>query len=356
MYKMCFRKRWWSSVLFCSLFTFCEAQQKIDLLFVGDLMQHDSQIAAAKNNNSYNYDECFQYVKDEISAADVAIGNLEVTLGGKPYRGYPAFSAPDEYLQAIQRAGFDVLLTANNHCLDRGKKGLLRTLKQLDKCQLPHLGTYSDSLSKTKTYPLLLEKNGFRIVFLAYTYATNGISVTPPTLVNYIDKKKMHRDITKAKAMQPDVIIACMHWGDEYHLKQNREQEALADWLIAEGVTHVIGSHPHVVQPIEVRPSRYYADSHVVAYSLGNFISGMKKRTTRGGLMVKMTLKKHFTYTRLDTCSYSLVYVSHPNAKRKNYVLLPVRTAIHHLAPLEAKRLILFKKGISSVFREESLQ
>ena len=99
------------------------AQDQISLLFVGDLMQHQAQIDAARQGDGYNYNDCFRHVKKEISEADMAIGNLEVTLGGKPYRGYPAFSAPDEYLHAIKEAGFDVLLTANNHCLDKGKLG-----------------------------------------------------------------------------------------------------------------------------------------------------------------------------------------------------------------------------------------
>ena len=97
------------------------SQERITLLFVGDLMQHRAQIDAARTSDgTYDYSSYFSLVKEEISRADIAIGNLEVTLGGKPYRGYPAFSAPDEYLQAIKDAGFDVLLTANNHCLDRG--------------------------------------------------------------------------------------------------------------------------------------------------------------------------------------------------------------------------------------------
>ena len=104
------------------------SQERITLLFVGDLMQHQAQIDAARvSEGKYDYSSCFSLIKEQISQADLAIGNLEVTLGGRPYRGYPMFSAPDEYLQAIKDAGFDILLTANNHCLDRGKKGMERT-------------------------------------------------------------------------------------------------------------------------------------------------------------------------------------------------------------------------------------
>lgn len=109
-----------------------ETKDKVTLLFVGDLMQHQGQIDAARTPQGYDYSACFKLVKDEIDSADIAIGNLEVTLGGKPYKGYPQFSAPDEFLYAIRDAGFDVLLTANNHCLDRGQKGLERTIAKLD--------------------------------------------------------------------------------------------------------------------------------------------------------------------------------------------------------------------------------
>ena len=139
------------------------AQDQISLLFVGDLMQHQAQIDAARQGNGYNYNDCFRHVKKEISEADMAIGNLEVTLGGKPYRGYPAFSAPDEYLHAIKEAGFDVLLTANNHCLDKGKLGLERTILMLDSLKIHHAGTYRNPEERHKNYPLLIEKNGFSI-------------------------------------------------------------------------------------------------------------------------------------------------------------------------------------------------
>ena len=116
---------------------------KITLSFVGDLMQHQAQLDAARTDKGpSDYSPCFSLVKEQISGADIAIGNLEVPIGGKPYSGYPAFCAPDEYLYAIKEAGFNVLLTANNHCLDRGKKGLERTILMLDSLRIPYTGTY----------------------------------------------------------------------------------------------------------------------------------------------------------------------------------------------------------------------
>ena len=230
------------------------SQERITLLFVGDLMQHQAQIDAAHvSEGKYDYSSCFSLIKEQISQADLAIGNLEVTLGGRPYRGYPMFSAPDEYLQAIKDAGFDILLTANNHCLDRGKKGMERTIQLLDSSGIRYAGTYKNLSERRQRYPLFINRNGFRIALLNYTYGTNGIKATSPNIVNYIDKNTILQDIQSAKARQPDAIIACMHWGEEYQSLPNREQRELANWLLQQGVTHIIGSHPHVIQPMELR-------------------------------------------------------------------------------------------------------
>jgi len=118
------------------------------------------------------------------------LGNLEATLSGKPYQGYPTFSAPDEYLQAIKDAGFDVLLTANNHCLDRGKTGLERTITQIESFSIPYAGTYRNAIERKQLYPLFIRKKGFYIAILNYTYGTNGIKASAPNIVNYIDKKQ----------------------------------------------------------------------------------------------------------------------------------------------------------------------
>lgn len=268
------------------------AQERITLLFVGDLMQHQAQIDAARTpQGTYDYSPCFSLVKEQIAQADIAIGNLEVTLGGRPYKGYPAFSAPDEYLKAIKDAGFDILLTANNHCLDRGKQGLERTLLMLDSLNIPHAGTYRDSADRRSSYPLIIEKKGFRIALLNYTYGTNGIPTTTPNIVNRIDKTVMQNDIRRAKTYRPDAIIACMHWGEEYQRLPNNEQRSLADWLLQQGVTHIIGSHPHVVQPMELRTNG--TQQHVIVYSLGNFISNMSAPNTDGGLIFTLELEKY---------------------------------------------------------------
>ena len=331
------------------------AQERITLLFAGDLMQHTEQIKAAKTPEGYDYSDCFKHVKEEISRADVAVANLEVTLGGQPYRGYPAFSAPDEFLYAIKDAGFDVLLTANNHCLDRGKKGLERTILMLDSLQLPYAGTYVDSEARSRRYPLLVEKNGFRIALLAYTYATNGLSPVAPTLVNYIDKEQMKEDILAARRMNPDVVIACMHWGVEYRSLPEKAEKELADWLIEQGVDHVIGSHPHVLQPMEVKADTQVNDKHLVVYSLGNFISNMSKVHTDGGAMVKLELKRLWGITRLEKCSYSLVWTSRPVLSgKRNYELYPAGYIMKPLKDEEFTRFSRFLDNSRSLFERHN--
>lgn len=332
--------------------------QTITLLFAGDLMQHQAQIDAARTpGGGYDYTEGFRYVKDEISRADIAIGNLEVTLAGKPYKGYPAFSAPDEFLTAIKESGFDILLTANNHCLDRGQKGLERTILMLDSLQIPYAGTYTNPAERQKRYPLLIEEKGFRIALLNYTYGTNGLEPKADNVVNYIEEEIMLQDIVDAKAMQPDVIIACMHWGDEYKLLPNKEQKDLANLLIANGVHHVIGSHPHVVQPLELRTDSVTGQQNVVVYSLSNLISNMSKRNTDGGLLFRMTLAKEDNTVTLKHCDYSLVWVSRPtlSPKRKIHTLLPITFPQDSLSAEERRLMKVFVDDSRKLFKEHNL-
>lgn len=292
----------------------------LSLLFAGDLMQHGPQIKAAlQPDGSYNYDETFARIRGEVERADVAIANLEVTLPGRPYTGYPQFRAPDEYLQACVQTGFDVLLTSNNHCLDSGREGLERTILMMDSLGVPHLGTYLNQEERDRNYPFLLEKNGLRVVLLNFTYGTNGFAIPQPNVVNLMDTTEMAADIEKARSMQPDVIIALPHWGIEYQQLPSPQQRQVADWLISHGVDHVIGGHPHVAQPLELSDDSL----HLVAWSLGNVVSNQSKPNTYGGYMVRLELTKTVApatpdtdtqevSTRLTDCGYTLYWVSRP--------------------------------------------
>lgn len=356
------------------------AQERITLLFVGDLMQHQAQIDAARTpEGKYDYSPCFSLVKEQISRADLAIGNLEVTLAGKPYQGYPAFSAPDEYLQAIKEAGFDILMTANNHCLDRGKKGLERTILMLDSLHIPHAGTYSNLSKRKQQYPLFIHKKGFRIAFLNYTYGTNGIKTSSPNIVNYIDKEAILQDIRSAQARCPDAIIACMHWGEEYKSLPNKEQRDLADWLLQQGVTHIIGSHPHVIQPMELRAEGNR--QHVVVYSLGNFISNMRSPNTDGGLIFTLQLEKSplpkpipprfseqsyspsfeptsilLPYCHVSDCGYDFVWTARPDLTgEKNYILYPIKHPSDSLPQDARNHLKIFTENSRKLLQQHNV-
>ncbi|MDE5677288.1 CapA family protein [Phocaeicola sp.] len=331
------------------------AQDHISLLFVGDLMQHQAQIDAARQGDGYCYDDCFRHVRAEISKADIAVGNLEVTLGGAPYHGYPVFSAPDEYLFAIKEAGFDVLLTANNHCLDKRKTGLERTIRMLDSLNISHVGTYRNKEERHANYPLLIDKNGFRIALLNYTYGTNGIKPDAPNVVNYIDKEQIKEDILDARRKFPDVIIACMHWGVEYRSFPERSERDLADWLISQGVDHVIGSHPHVLQPMEIKKNPRTPARHVVVYSLGNFISNMSKEKTDGGAMVRLDLQRVFRITRLVDCEYALIWTSRPILSgKKNFELYPAHFIDKLVHNEESKPMNRFLKGARELLEKSN--
>ncbi len=285
---------------------------RISLLFAGDLMQHEDQFKFALNDDgTYDYSECFKYVKHEIESADIAVANFETTLAGPPYHGYPNFCSPDKYLVDCMAAGFDIMLTANNHTCDRRQAGLERTIHVMDSVGIQHLGTYLDTASFEQNYPLLVDKNGFRIAMLNYTYAINGATVHAPNIVNRIDTAKISIDIEKAKSMEPDAIIAFMHWGEEYKLQPISSQKKLADWLFSKGVTHIIGGHPHVIEPIEIRTDSITGEKHILAYSLGNFISNSSRENTYCGMTIRLDLEKDST-VRISNCDYSLYFVSNP--------------------------------------------
>lgn len=315
-------------LLFTASNFFYAQEQKVSFLFAGDAMQHKAQLDVAKTKDGYNYSAYFKYVESEIKKADVAVVNLEVTLPGKQFNGYPNFGSPDEYAFALKDAGFDVFLTANNHILDKGKNGLERTVMMLDSMQVKHTGVFVNKEKRELYYPLMMIKNGIRIAMLNYTYGTNeGHVLTSPNIVNYIDRKQMLKDITAAKQMKADIIIANIHWGVEYVLKHNREQKALADFLIQNGVRLVIGGHPHVVQPVDIQKKGDEIEN-VVVYSMGNLISAMKPVNTTGGMMVKIDVSKgEDGKININSCDYSLVWVN-KLMKDKNtpsfFELLPV--------------------------------
>ncbi len=307
----------------------------LKLIFAGDIMGHDTQINSAliRETDNYSYDTCFSLLEPLIQSADIATGNLEVTLAGPEYKGYPQFSSPDELAEAIKRAGFDILITANNHSLDRSKQGLERTIQVLDQMGIVHTGTFVNEAERDRKYPLVVEKHHIRLAILNYTYGTNGLEVKPPNIVNYINRERIREDLEKARTAEPDFIIVTIHWGKEYERTENREQADLAAFILEQGADAVIGSHPHVVQPfvtINPGPAGDSLAGKPVVYSLGNFISNQRKRYTDGGIMAELDLCKTPEGTVVQQYNYLPVWVwKPPKAGGGNYfVLVPANTDV----------------------------
>jgi poly-gamma-glutamate capsule biosynthesis protein CapA/YwtB (metallophosphatase superfamily) len=292
------------------------AQDKLKLLFVGDIMGHGPQIESAmiEKDKVYDYSPCFEYLAPFIKQADLAIGNLELTLPGKPpYTGYPTFKSPNEVALALRSAGFDLLVTANNHSNDGGLLGLQNTIKVVQDLGFYQTGTFIDSTYRAALYPLIVYKGPFKLAVLNYTYGTNGIPNPKPGVTNVIDEKVIEKDLAQARAHQPDAIIVVTHWGAEYQLNESESQRQLAQKILDWGATFVIGAHPHVVQPIKSHSTKNAeggARQGLVVYSLGNFISGQTKLYTDIGLMVEIDLEKNQATgkTAVSRCEYLPVY------------------------------------------------
>lgn len=318
------------------------------MLFAGDAMQHAAQIEAARRaDGSHDYAGCFDSIADYVAEADFAVVNFEASLGGRPYTGYPCFSAPDSYARALADAGFDLMLLANNHILDRRDRGLHRTISTLDSLRIPHIGIYHDAAARDSLSPRIVDVGGFRVALLNYTYGTNGIEVQGGAVVNYIDPDRIKAEIAGARSRGAEIVAACIHWGDEYKLLPNRRQTQLADRLAEAGADMIIGGHPHVIQPMEMRTG---ADGRniLVVYSLGNFISNMKTADTRGGAMVKVTLERDSTgRAHVGGAAYSLVYTE-PAAAGHNFRLVPA----HRSADPRAAR---FRSNAERIFSSHNI-
>ncbi len=300
--------------------------QRMTLMFTGDIMCHDEQLKSARENEDsvFRFGECFRYISPVLAEADYTIGNLETTLGGGPYRGYPAFSSPASLAAACFNAGINCLLTANNHITDRGREGVEQTINRLDSLGIPYSGTYLSEEHKDRSGPLLLRKNGITAAILNYTEFTNSRNYNPPPLINYIDTLQIKYDIADAGRFNPDIIIICLHWGREYDTIPGEYQVLIAGSLIRCGADIIIGSHPHVVQRIEWYRNEEKGKDAVVAYSLGNFISNQSRPGTEGGAMLRIMLEKEEGKTSISGLNYCPTWVYKPVSNNtKRFYILP---------------------------------
>ena len=337
-----------------------EIPATLSLIFIGDIMQHMPQVDAAYNSstNSYNYDSCFIFVKPIISQADFAIANLETTFAGRPYSGYPAFSSPSALANSIIFAGIDILGTANNHCCDRGKIGIERTISILDSLGIRHTGTYSNSVSRSKSCPLILRHNGISVALLNYTYGTNGNPVYEPNIVNLIDTALIRRDLLAARDSMPDKIILFMHWGTEYERQPNAYQKEIASFCLKNGADIIIGSHPHVLQPMEIFSMGDNLNKRevMVAWSLGNFVSNQRDRFRDGGAIIRIDLQKNAAGTLIRKAGYELTWVNTPIVGgKKRYYILPVNSNIGNPDGLDSasfEKMRIFQDDTRLLFEE----
>lgn len=299
---------------------------EITLVFTGDIMQHMPQVDAAWNEDlgMYIYDSCFKYIAPWLAGADLSISNLETTLAGKPYSGYPAFSSPDELVKGMLNAGIDIVGTANNHCCDRGRNGIERTVGILDSLGMMHMGTYKNAESYRKSNPKIVNTRGFRLAFLNYTFGTNGIPVPENNVVSLIEKDRLQLDMKAAHDSAVDMTIVFIHWGEEYQRAPNAFQKDIAAYLFANGADIIIGSHPHVLQPMEWRKSDTLKKEQLVIWSLGNYVSNQRKRYTDGGAMFSVKLQKESGHTKIKEAGYQLTWVYNPLEKgKRQYYILP---------------------------------
>ncbi len=287
----------------------------------GDILIHNPILAGAqKSDGSYDFSGLYTQVKKYFDSADLAVANLEITLGGTQsgsYKGYPAFNIPDSVIDAVKSEGVDMLLTANNHSYDTGLYGFKRTVQVLKEKKIAYTGT-----RETTDEPRYLIKNvnGVKIGMINYTYENSGpagrkslngniIAQEANDLINSFDYNNIEAFYTDAENMISDMkkngaeaIVFYMHWGEEYQLKENTWQRAIAQRLCNLGVDVIVGGHPHVIQPIDLLYAEGGEHTTVCLYSMGNSISNQRllelsnlspNGHTEDGLLFSYTFDKY---------------------------------------------------------------
>ncbi len=325
------------------------------LAVCGDIMSHSPQTNDAYNasTDSYSYLPCFQYVKPWIESADYAVANFETTLNGPPYSGYPQFCAPDALAYDVQAIGFDLVTTANNHCMDKGYNGLVRTLDTLDAAGLKHVGTYrTQEEFSANNGVVVADVGGISVAFLGYTYGTNGIPVAEDkdfslnrfntdykTDCVTLDQEKLKRELAYAESLETDLIAVMIHWGIEYQTTQNDYQNQVADFLISNGADLILGSHSHVPQPMGTRTVTLddgSTRSGFVCYSLGNFVSNQSPATVKVNYtdttaILNLELTKNFetNETTVSNVNYvPLLVLNRGTGVQDQYLILDVNASI----------------------------
>ncbi|WP_404450202.1 CapA family protein [Sutcliffiella horikoshii] len=297
---------------------------------VGDLLIHSTVYNAAKTGeNRYDFNPMLESVKSYLLETDISIANQETIIGGTEIglSNYPSFNSPFEVADALQEAGVDIVSIANNHTLDRGEKAIMNAINHYETIEMEYVGGYKSNEDKARLRTI--SRNGIDFSFLSYTYGTNGIPVPEGKeyFVNLIDREAIKRDVEEAK-QNSDVVVVAMHWGVEYILFPNSEQEELANYLAEIGVDIVIGHHPHVLQPMKFM-DRPDGGKMFVVYSLGNFLSGQKDDYKDIGGILQLHIEKvvNGKESKIDirVDNFIPTYVSQVNPTK--YHVVPLKDA-----------------------------
>ncbi len=291
---------------------------------VGDIMVHSYQYEEAYNSETKTYDfsHNFTEVKKYFEGKDLVIGNLETVFAGEEVgiSDYPCFNTPDSFLDTLKDAGFNLVTTANNHCMDKGKNGLLRTIQKLDEKGISHVGTYASQEESEET--LIKEINGIKFAFVSFTYGTNGINVPDPYLVNVMSEQLVKEKIQKAKAENPDFVVVMPHMGNEYELYVRDVFKNWADLMFESGADIILASHPHVLQPMEMRTltdENGNQKTGFIIYSLGNFISSQTTPPRNAGVILNMDFEKTDDVAKIKKISVVPVWTQFRIPSGRNY-------------------------------------
>ena len=297
-----------------------------DLFMVGDALIHSAIYEDAKNaDGSYDFKPMLKYIKPISSQYDLAYYNQETILGGADlgYSNYPLFNSPDEVGDAFVDAGFNLVSLATNHTMDKGERGVLHSVNYWSK-QTNVVWDGQRESAEEREKIRVYECNGIKYAFFSYTTWTNGLE-TPDGkeyLNNVYSPEKVKNDIEKVKD-KVDIVIVAMHWGTEYSMGVSSEQQQIANYLSSLGVQLIIGTHPHVVEPIEYINN----GKTLVIYSLGNFISDQEGIERLTGLMMEVTINKVETDTEsivtVDSPRTELIYTDSNYGNKRSFKVYP---------------------------------
>ncbi|MEA4815269.1 MAG: CapA family protein [Lachnospiraceae bacterium] len=300
----------------------------VKMSVVGDIMVHSYQYEDAYDakTKTYDFSHNFADVKKYFDASDITVGNLETVFAGEEagIGDYPMFNTPDAFAYTLKDAGFDLFTTANNHCMDRYKSGASRTIDLLNTLGIDHIGTYKTKEERDKI--LVKEINGISFAFLSYTYGTNGISVPDDFFVNIIDAEVIKSDISAAKATGADFIVVMPHMGNEYETYVKDVFKNWANLMFEAGADIILASHPHVLQPMEMRDITLEDGSTrkgFIIYSLGNFISSQTTPPRNAGIILNMEFEKTEGKTAfIKNISFIPIWTQFRNAQNTNHFVV----------------------------------